>query len=94
MWNVTFDSSIDPRTLDEDLNCRKVESRLLTETEKIEELLNSMKLRKEALENERFEIFRVSTRKVRPLFLSLLCLFHIHFAYLFNYLDSIPCKRN
>jgi hypothetical protein len=64
MWNINLYRSIDPRTLDEDLDCRKEESHLLKKLDEMEEYLNTMKLRKESYENERFEIFRESVRKV------------------------------
>lgn len=59
-----FHRSIDPNALDEDVKCRKEEYCLVKEIEALETFINSKKLEKESLENERFDIFKRSVKKV------------------------------
>ncbi|KAH7434308.1 hypothetical protein KP509_06G010700 [Ceratopteris richardii] len=56
--------SINPLTLEEDLTYRKRESQLIEKLENLENTLDSLKLKKEMLENERYATFTKSVKNV------------------------------
>ncbi|MCO5599325.1 hypothetical protein L7F22_053426 [Adiantum nelumboides] len=56
--------TINPCTLDEDLSYRKEELQIAEKLETLENTLDTLKLKKEALENERYNVFMKSVKDV------------------------------